>query len=106
MVPGLRTGTARGGLFLYKSTSADFKQWSQQGTMLEGNPSADGTGDFWEMPIYYNFGAKSIVLINKLPNANALYWTGNFDGSKFIRDNVVPERLEVINQSFVSVNTS
>jgi sucrose-6-phosphate hydrolase SacC (GH32 family) len=95
---GLRTGTARGGLFLYKSISTDFKQWSQQGTMLEGNPSADGTGDFWEMPIYYNFGAKSIVLINKLPNANALYWTGNFDGSKFIRDNVVPERLEVINQ--------
>lgn len=94
---GLRTGTARGGLFLYKSISTDFKQWSQQGTMLEGNPSADGTGDFWEMPIYYNFGAKSIVLINKLPNANALYWTGSFDGSKFIRDNVVPERLEVIN---------
>nr|WP_314896357.1 GH32 C-terminal domain-containing protein [uncultured Flavobacterium sp.] len=94
---GLRTGTARGGLFLYKSTSTDFKQWSQQGTMLEGNPSADGTGDFWEMPIYYNFGAKSIVLINKLPNANALYWTGSFDGVKFIRDNVVPEHLEVIN---------
>lgn len=94
---GLRSGTSRGGLFLYKSTSSDFKQWSQQGTMLEGNPTADGTGEFWEMPIYYNFGAKSIVLINKLPNANALYWTGSFDGAKFIRDNVVPERLEVVN---------
>jgi hypothetical protein len=66
--------------------------------MLEGNPSADGTGDYWEMPIYYNFGAKSIVLINKLPNANALYWTGNFNGSQFVRDNPVPERLDVINQ--------
>jgi beta-fructofuranosidase len=83
---------------LYKSTSSDFKNWSPQGTMLEGNPSVDGTGDFWEMPIYYNFGAKSIVLINKLPNANALYWTGNFNGSQFVRDNPVPERLDVINQ--------
>lgn len=95
---GLRSGTPRGGLYLYKSTSSDFKNWSPQGTMLEGNPSVDGTGDFWEMPIYYNFGAKSIVLINKLPNANALYWTGNFNGSQFVRDNPVPERLDVINQ--------
>jgi beta-fructofuranosidase len=95
---GLRNGTARGGLFLYKSTGGDFTQWSLQGTMLEGNPSADGTGDFWEMPIYYNFGSKSIVLINKLPNANALYWSGSFNGSQFVRDNAVPERLDVINQ--------
>jgi sucrose-6-phosphate hydrolase SacC (GH32 family) len=95
---GLRSGTSRGALYLYKSTSSDFKQWSPQGTILEGNPSVDGTGDFWEMPIYYNFGAKSIVLINKLPNANALYWTGNFNGSQFVRDNPVPERLDVINQ--------
>lgn len=95
---GLRSGTSRGALYLYKSTSSDFKQWSPQGTMLEGNPSVDGTGDFWEMPVYYNFGAKSIVLINKLPNANALYWTGNFNGSQFVRDNPVPERLDVINQ--------
>jgi beta-fructofuranosidase len=95
---GLRSGTSRGALYLYKSTSSDFKQWSPQGTMLEGNPPVDGTGDFWEMPIYYNFGAKSIVLINKLPNANALYWTGNFNGSQFVRDNPVPERLDVINQ--------
>lgn len=95
---GLRSGTSRGALYLYKSTSSDFKNWSPQGTMLEGNPSVDGTGDFWEMPIYYNFGAKSIVLINKLPNANALYWTGNFNGSQFVKDNPVPERLDVINQ--------
>ncbi|TDD99355.1 GH32 C-terminal domain-containing protein [Flavobacterium cellulosilyticum] len=95
---GMRSGTPRGGLYLYKSTSTDFKQWSLQGTMLEGNPAVDGTGDFWEMPVYYNFGAKAIVLINKLPNANALYWTGNFNGSQFVRDNAIPERLDVINQ--------
>ncbi|GIZ09248.1 GH32 C-terminal domain-containing protein [Flavobacterium sp. UMI-01] len=95
---GLRTGTARGGLFLFKSTSSDFKQWSAQGTMLEGNPNVDGTGDFWEMPVYYNFGSKAILLINKLPNANALYWTGSFNGTQFVRDNAVPERLDVINQ--------
>ncbi|WP_348825539.1 GH32 C-terminal domain-containing protein [Flavobacterium aestuarii] len=95
---GLRNGTPRGGLFLYKSTGGDFTQWSLQGTMLEGNPSVDGTGEFWEMPVYYNFGSKSIVLINKLPNANALYWSGNFNGSQFIKDNAVPERLDVINQ--------
>lgn len=94
---GLRNGTARGGLFLYKSLSDDFKQWTQQGTMMEGNPTVDGTGDFWEMPVYYNFGSKSVLLVNKLPEANALYWTGTFDGSKFIKDNPVPQKLEVIN---------
>lgn len=94
---GLRSGTARGGLFLYKSISDDFTQWSQQGTMFEGNPSVDGSGDFWEMPVYYNFGSKSVLLVNKLPDANALYWTGTFDGSKFIKDNAVPQKLEVIN---------
>lgn len=94
---GLRNGTARGGLFLYKSVSDDFKQWAQQGTMLEGNPTVDGTGDFWEMPVYYNFGSKSVLLVNKLPSANALYWTGTFDGSKFNKDNEVPKKLEVIN---------
>lgn len=94
---GLRNGTARGGLFLYKSTSSDFTQWSPQGTMLEGAPSSDGSGDFWEMPVYYNFGPKAIVLVNKLPNANALYWTGSFNGSQFVRDNAAPQRLDVIN---------
>lgn len=94
---GLRNGVSRGGLFLYKSTSEDFIQWSPQGTMLEGTPGSDGSGDFWEMPVYYNFGSKSIVLVNKLPNANAIYWTGNFNGSQFIRDNVEPQRLDVIN---------
>ncbi|MXN91666.1 hypothetical protein GR160_10555 [Flavobacterium sp. Sd200] len=94
---GLRNGVSRGGLFLYKSTSEDFTQWSQQGTMLEGTPGSDGSGDFWEMPVYYNFGSKSILLVNKLPNANALYWTGTFNGSQFVRDNVTPQRLDVIN---------
>lgn len=95
---GLRNGTARGGLFLYKSALPDFTKWDLQGTMLEGSPSVDQTGEFWEMPIYYNFGSKSILLINKLPNANSLYWTGNFNGSKFIVDSQVPTSLELINQ--------
>lgn len=94
---GLRNGIARGGLFLYKSASADFTQWTQQGTMLEGNPGSDGSGDFWEMPVYYDFGQKAIVLVNKLPNANALYWTGTFNGSQFVKDSAEPQRLDVIN---------
>lgn len=103
---GIRTGTHRGGLFLYKATNADFTSWSYQGTMAEGNPSTDGTGDFWEMPVYYNFGTKAILLVNKLPNANALYWTGSFNGNQFIKDNAVPERLDVINQLLSpSINT-
>lgn len=95
---GLRNGTARGGLFLYKSALPDLTKWDLQGTMFEGNPSVDQTGEFWEMPIYYNFGSKSILLINKLPNANSLYWTGNFNGTKFIPDTPVPSSLELINQ--------
>ncbi|WP_281225441.1 GH32 C-terminal domain-containing protein [Flavobacterium aquiphilum] len=95
---GLRSGVARGGLFLYRSSNDQFNQWTYDGIMLEGNPVLDGTGDFWEMPVYHNFGSKSIVLINKLPNANSLYWTGSFSNGKFIKDNAIPERLDVINQ--------
>lgn len=95
---GLRSGASRGGLFLYESNGTDFTSWNLKGTMFEGNPTIDGTGDFWEMPVYWDFGDKSILLVNKLPDANALYWVGNFNGSKFISDISVPNKLDIINQ--------
>ncbi len=93
---GLRDDTPRGGLFLYRSTSEDFRSWELLGTMYEGIPGTDGTGDFWEMPVYCDFGEESVLLVNKLPDAKAMYWTGNFDGNKFIPKEELPQELDPI----------
>jgi beta-fructofuranosidase len=94
---GLNNSSERGGLFLYKSSNENFTKWDYRGVFAEGNPGLDGTGVFWEMPIYVDFGTKQVLLINKLPNAASLYWSGNFNGSNFVKDNDVPKKLEAIN---------
>lgn len=86
----------RGGLFLYKATSSDFKSWNYIGVMKEGNPSSDQTGEFWEMPFYHKFGNKAILGINKYPNTVAQYWTGSFNGSTFNADQTTPLNLDLI----------
>lgn len=86
----------RGGLFLYKSSSADFKSWNYIGVMKEGNPAVDQTGEFWEMPFYHNFGSKAVLGINKYPNTVAQYWTGSFNGNNFSSDQTTPINLDLI----------
>lgn len=92
--------TRRGALLLYKST--DLKAWTFLHTLFEGNPAVDDSGVFWEMPVFWKENNKYILLVNKVPHnkepANALYWIGDFTNDKFVPDNNVPQKLEIINQ--------
>ena len=92
--------TRRGALLLYKST--DLKNWTFLHTLFEGNPAIDDSGVFWEMPVFWKENNKYVLLVNKVPYkrepANALYWIGDFINEKFVPDNPVPQKLEVINQ--------
>lgn len=90
----------KGSLLLYKST--DLKKWTFLHTMFTGNPEKDDSGVFWEMPVFWKMNGKYILLVNKVPPpqgpAVALYWTGKFENEKFIPDQEVPKRLEVVNR--------
>lgn len=90
----------KGALLLYRS--ADLKNWSFLHTLFEGNPAADNSGIFWEMPVFKKIGDKYVLLVNKVPHkgvpARALYWVGNFVNERFVPDHSIPENLEVINR--------
>lgn len=96
---GLSGSIKAGTVFLYKS--ADLQTWQSLGPMFTGNPSVDGSGSFWEVPVFWKFGSKYVLLINKVPEigtpAKAIYWIGNFVNEKFIPDRLIPQNLEVIN---------
>lgn len=97
---GLREGNARGGLFLYKSNDTQLRNWSLVGDhiMYAGNLETGDVGHYWEMPLYHNFGDKTLLLVNRLKNnskARAIYWTGSFNGEKFIPENETPRALEL-----------
>ena len=93
-------GVEKGAVLLYKSS--DMKEWESLGTMYEGNPDVDNSGVFWEMPIFFKTEGKYVLLVNKTPQrespARALYWVGDFKNERFIPDNPVPRKLEVINR--------
>lgn len=88
-----------GTVFLYQSS--DLKSWSLIGPMYSGDPLTYDSGIFWEMPVFWKFGDKYLLLVNKVPDAGvparAFYWVGTFSGKKFIPDNPIPQNLEVIN---------
>lgn len=90
----------KGTVLLY--TSDDLERWTFLHTLFEGDPQVDNSGVFWEMPVFVKMNGKYILLVNKVPYkgvpAVALYWVGNFINEKFIPDNPVPQKLEVINR--------
>jgi beta-fructofuranosidase len=90
----------RGAVLLY--TSTDLKKWNFLHTLFEGNPAIDNSGIFWEMPVFLKMNNKYIFLVNKVPHkgvpAVALYWTGDFVNEKFVPDNRMPQKLEVVNR--------
>lgn len=92
--------TEKGALLLYKSQ--DLKEWEYLDLLYKGNPEVDNSGVFWEMPVFWKFGDKYVLLVNKVPHngklARALYWTGDFRNEKFVPDHVVPKPLEVVNR--------
>jgi sucrose-6-phosphate hydrolase SacC (GH32 family) len=88
-----------GSLLFYKSD--DLKNWTFLDTFYTGNPRVDDSGVFWEMPVFWKFEDKYVLLVNKVPHqgepARALYWVGDFENERFIPDFQNPKPLEVVN---------
>ncbi len=88
-----------GNVFLYKS--ADLNNWQYAGIMYQGNIAQYDSGIFWEMPVFYKFGNKYMLMVNKTPQNNNpardFYWVGDFTNETFIPDNNAATNLELIN---------
>eukprot|EP01023_Acetabularia_acetabulum_P030633 TRINITY_DN2880_c0_g1_i2.p1 TRINITY_DN2880_c0_g1~~TRINITY_DN2880_c0_g1_i2.p1 ORF type:complete len:294 (+),score=39.20 TRINITY_DN2880_c0_g1_i2:342-1223(+) len=70
--------------------------------MFTGNMSSMNfeVGQFWEMPVFLQTNSKDwLLVVNKTPNQNdvarTFYWTGNYNGSKFIPYDLTPKELEI-----------
>lgn len=97
---GIEEDEKKGSVLLYKSS--DMKNWEFLHPLFSGDPSVDGSGVFWEMPVFWKMNGKYILLVNPIPYegkpAVAIYWTGDFINERFIPDHKTPTRLEVINR--------
>ena len=90
----------KGTVLLYKST--DMKNWEYLHPLFVGDPEKDGSGIFWEMPVFWKMNGKYILSVNPIPYkgkpAIALYWVGDFVNGKFVPDHKMPKKLEVVNR--------
>lgn len=90
-----QTGT----VFLYRSV--DLLSWQVIGPLFIDQSYLNDPGVFWEMPVFWKFGTKYMLLVNKTPvpgtPARAFYWVGSFANDSFKVDNPRAKNLEVIN---------
>jgi sucrose-6-phosphate hydrolase SacC (GH32 family) len=90
----------KGSLLLYKSK--DLKNWTYLHELYKSEQDIYDTGVFWEMSIFRKFGDKYVLLVNPIPYkgkpAIALYWVGDFVNERFVPDERIPKKLEVINR--------
>lgn len=90
----------KGTVLLYKSK--DLKKWDFLHPLFIGDPKNDGSGIFWEMPVFWKMKDKYVLLTNPIPHdgkpAISLYWVGDFVNEKFIPDSPLPQKLEIINR--------
>lgn len=90
----------KGAVLLYKSPN--LKDWTALEPLFTGNPEVDGSGVFWEMPVFWKMDDKYILLVNPIPYrgtpAVAIYWVGDFVNEKFVPDHKLPKRLEAVNR--------
>jgi sucrose-6-phosphate hydrolase SacC (GH32 family) len=88
-----------GGNVLYYS-SADFENWTYGGVAFSGSVS-QGEGQFWEVPILYEFpNGKEMLLVQKTPDATparTFYWIGEFENGVFTPDSSESKDLEIVN---------
>lgn len=93
-------GVEKGTVLLYKSR--DLKNWTFLHPLFIGDPLNDDSGVFWEMPVFWKLNGKYILQVNKVPYkgrpAVSLYWTGKFENERFVPDQKLPKRLEVVNR--------
>ncbi|MGD9931574.1 MAG: GH32 C-terminal domain-containing protein [Mangrovibacterium sp.] len=93
-------GEEKGTVLLYKSS--DMKNWEYLHPLFIGGREKDGSGIFWEMPVFRKMNDKYILLVNPVPYdrkpAIAIYWVGDFVNERFVPDQKMPQKLEVINR--------
>lgn len=81
-------------------SSDDFENWTYGGIAYQGQKN-EGEGQFWEMPVRYEFpNGKEMLLVQKTPDntpAVTTYWIGDFVDGKFIPDFAEAKKLEVVN---------
>jgi sucrose-6-phosphate hydrolase SacC (GH32 family) len=98
MIVGSGISSIGGNVVYYKSD--DFKNWNYEGIAYQGQKS-EGEGQFWEMPILYEFqNGKEMLLVQKTPDttpAVTTYWIGQFENGKFTPDFEQAKKLEVVN---------
>jgi len=87
-------------------TSRDLKSWDFQGRLYRGREEAGQVGTFWEMPVFLKFDETYVLVVNTLPDAHTIYWTGKFENNEFVPDTHEPKKLEVINTSLAPMVTT
>lgn len=98
MVIGSGISSIGGNVVYYSST--DFNNWTYGGIAYQGQKN-NGEGQFWEMPVVYEFpNGKEVLLIQKTPDATpaiTTYWIGEFNNGVFTPDFEQAKNLEVVN---------
>ena len=98
MIVGSGISSIGGNVVYYKSEN--FKNWSYEGIAYQGQKS-EGEGQFWEMPVLYEFpNGKEMLLVQKTPDttpAVTTYWFGQFENGVFTPDFEQAKKLEIVN---------
>lgn len=98
MIVGSGISSAGGNVVYYNS--ADFKNWNYKGIAYQGQKN-EGEGQFWEMPVLYEFSnGKEMLLVQETPDATpaiTTYWIGQFENGVFKPDFEQAKKLEVVN---------
>lgn len=88
-----------GTVFLYKST--DLVSWQFVKPLFTDLSGINSVGNFWEMPVFWKFGNRYMLLVNKTPQgsipARAFYWVGDFSNESYTVSNIQVKNLDIIN---------
>lgn len=88
-----------GTVFLYKS--GDLGSWQFLKPLFTDLSGMNSVGNFWEMPVFWKFGNRYLLLVNKTPQganpARAFYWAGDFSNETYTVNNIQVKNLEIIN---------
>lgn len=98
MIIGSGISSVGGNVVYYNSP--DFENWTYGGIAYQGQAN-QGEGQFWEMPVLYEFpNGKDMLLVQKTPDATpavTVYWIGDFNNGVFTPDFTQPKKLEIVN---------
>ena len=88
-----------GTVFLYKSS--DLVSWQLIRPLLTDQAAVGDVGIFWEMPVFWKFGNRYMLLVNKTPQgpvpARAFYWVGDFTNQDYVTNGKGFRNLDIIN---------